>query len=1235
MPATNGQWEGLSKTPGDSKVLHDDLGVFVIHAVLLKNGNVLWWSGHAETVHYLPETYEWDPTTPITDAIKSPLPPGVDIFCCHHALLNNGQVITVGGSMAAPNHGKGIKAICKYDPATHTWSKIGEMDQARWYPTLVQLYDDTFVAFSGRTENTGVIADSVELFSPPFEGPSYTTQTISGGAKTLPTYPAMHMIPGGKIVFSGPNWRYESGASSPFTTTFSFKKTGATTGIWIDEGVKADVINREEGVAVILPPAQDGKILVAGGGFPNSQQNFSHHRAGSDLSAAEIVQKSGSGITWNRIDNMNHPRVNPNAVLLPDGKVLVHGGHNSYKWESDQVPSDQAELYDPILDTWTTVASMSERRTYHSASLLLKDGRVLVAGGVDPSRTEPGFSGALNQKTLEFYKPPYFFNGTRPTIQNITRENGPDDEIAYGEPFTIETDHAPDIRKVVLMKPGSMTHHTDSQQRHIPLVFVQTGADTLRAGVINDPSIAPPGLYMVWIVDKNNLPCEEAKFVNLSRKSCKIITDRSHFSNDELNATGATDFDDSFYVVMDGFLPGELGITLPIPADLTGIAPNITFRNGADNTITQIQAIPEELLLEDSALPVGKRQRFTFKFRVRFLDNTPFFNGADPIEIQDITIASALASYSCSGTITLTHQQNPYMLDGDTHWLSTDVRVFQISEDDTRFGHTIGHSEGDATTYIQNVLTTLNSNVVAGAASFGTISTNQQTSQLELSRMKDGKRVFNFAIAKVRFRGRALNAEHVRVFFRMFNTVSTSMEFRANSTYKTLMNAHGEPVPMLGLNGGEILTIPFFAEPRVDTSLLALTEQRDRPNTITINATPSGETYAFFGCYLDINQTSGRFPRNPGSFGPYASGLKTIQELIMGRHQCLVAEIHVPFDVIQEGKTPANNDNLSQRNLAIVQSDNPGSPATHTIQHTFDVKASKIIGIGTEFKIHDHFVDEKMMMTGEFHHHQKNLISIHNDELMFQWHNVPRTSKATIYFPDIYAEEIVQLANLKLNSFKIKWVGEHTISCEIEDLTFIPLPSAKRENIAGLISIELPDNITKGGTETWNNEKIFRKPDVFNVTVSQVDGMKKIITGSFEIVIPVSSAELILEDEMRYLAVIKNTALSIPPDNRWYPIFNRHVKHTEDRVRGFGADPDNISASPDGIIPPVLPTKDCCKRSRVLFVLFLLIVLLSGVTAIVYFENLLVKAIGMLLLISGLIAIAGYRLNCWFCKNNK
>ena len=180
MPAA-GQWTGTKttaanpnptpavKTPGDSLVQGDDKGVFVIHSTLLHTGNILMWSGHVEDKQYLPEAWLWNPSLDRTKAIRVPFPDGIDIFCCHHAQLPDGRILIVGGSMPHQLAGgvngdsHGIKDICVYNPSKNQIDKIGQMHEARWYPTLVQLGDGNYVVFSGYTDNLNVPGDANEV----------------------------------------------------------------------------------------------------------------------------------------------------------------------------------------------------------------------------------------------------------------------------------------------------------------------------------------------------------------------------------------------------------------------------------------------------------------------------------------------------------------------------------------------------------------------------------------------------------------------------------------------------------------------------------------------------------------------------------------------------------------------------------------------------------------------------------------------------------------------------------------------------------------------------------------------------------------------------------------------------------------------------------------------------------------------------------------------------------------
>ena len=66
------------------------------------------------------------------------------------------------------------------------------------------------------------------------------------------------------------------------------------------------------------------------------------------------------------------------------------------------------------------------------------------------------------------------------------------------------------------MRPGAATHHTDSEQRYVPLTFTRAGNDlTVTMLPQTQNSVAPPGYYMLWIVDNQQRPCNRAEFVQI------------------------------------------------------------------------------------------------------------------------------------------------------------------------------------------------------------------------------------------------------------------------------------------------------------------------------------------------------------------------------------------------------------------------------------------------------------------------------------------------------------------------------------------------------------------------------------------------------------------------------------------------------------------------------------------------------------------------------------------------
>lgn len=124
--------------------------------------------------------------------------------------------------------------------------------------------------------------------------------------------------------------------------------------------------------ATLLP---NGKVLVVGG-----NQTFRALAASAELYDPRTRMWSSAGL-------LSTPRSLHTATLLKNGKVLIVGGSQVDSFSLGSLAS--AELYDPQTNSWALAASMHTPRSYHTASLLA-DGRVLVVGGIEASNDVTG-----------------------------------------------------------------------------------------------------------------------------------------------------------------------------------------------------------------------------------------------------------------------------------------------------------------------------------------------------------------------------------------------------------------------------------------------------------------------------------------------------------------------------------------------------------------------------------------------------------------------------------------------------------------------------------------------------------------------------------------------------------------------------------------------------------------------------------------------------------------------------
>jgi hypothetical protein len=457
-----GQWQTLPYT----------MPINPIHAALLHTGKVLVVAGSGNVPSNTDfEAAIWDPQS----ATINTQPVQWDMFCNGMVVLPDGKPLIFGGTVKYDPF-VGAKNASTYDPATGAFTDQPNMAHGRWYPTGTVLSDGRVMVFSGLDENTHT-NKTVEIFT---EGAGWSSPVASGW--TPPPYPRLHVLPNGKVFYSG-----SSTASRFFDPgTNNWTNVVATTNY---------SRTRTYGSSVLLPltPANNYKpvVIIMGGGSPAT-------------ATSELIDLSVASPSWVYGPPMSQPRLDMNATLLPNGKILATAG--STNDEEEATASFNADLYDPTTNTFSSAGANAFPRLYHSQALLLPDATVLVAGG-NPTR-------GTYDPHMEIYSPAYLFNGdgsaaARPAITNVTPE-----VIGYGATFQIATPNRDSISSVVLVRAGAVTHSFDMDQRLVEMsFFAQGGALTVTSPP--NGNIAPPGYYLLFLLNKEGVP-SVASFVQLS-----------------------------------------------------------------------------------------------------------------------------------------------------------------------------------------------------------------------------------------------------------------------------------------------------------------------------------------------------------------------------------------------------------------------------------------------------------------------------------------------------------------------------------------------------------------------------------------------------------------------------------------------------------------------------------------------------------------------------------------------
>ena len=428
----------------------------VTHASVLSNGKVLVWPPYVLGNN----ASLWDPSTGIFTNSSKPL---YNVFCAGHSHLADGRLLVTGGDLGTIMYGYPGASI--YDAAADSWTRIPDMYAARWYPTNTTLANGDVLVTSGQSDPyRGIVA-----LPQVWQAATGTWQDLSSAQLILALYPRTFLAPNGKVFYAG---------DSPQSRYLDTSGTGTWT--LVAKTIFAGI--RDYGSAVQYGV---GKILIVGGGA-------------QPTATAEVIDLTAATPAWRQVGSMAFPRRQLNATLLPSGQVLVTGGSSASASTEKNGPVLPAELWDPNTETWTLLASQTGYRGYHSVALLLPDATVLVAGG-DPK-----------QATAQVFSPPYLSNGPRPTISSAPTS------VNYGDNFFVATPDAPNINQVTWLRPGSVTHSFNQDQRFNNLGFaIVSTPNGLSVSAPSNPNLAPPGDYMMFILNAAGVP-SVATFIRLN-----------------------------------------------------------------------------------------------------------------------------------------------------------------------------------------------------------------------------------------------------------------------------------------------------------------------------------------------------------------------------------------------------------------------------------------------------------------------------------------------------------------------------------------------------------------------------------------------------------------------------------------------------------------------------------------------------------------------------------------------
>ncbi|PIA62504.1 hypothetical protein AQUCO_00200488v1 [Aquilegia coerulea] len=437
----------------------------------------------------------------LTNTIR-PLVIQTDTWCSSGAVLPNGTLVQTGGY----NDGdRVVRTISPCDDDFCDWTELPYyLTVRRWYASNQVLPDGRIIIVGGRRVFNYEFYPRNLIYKLSFlkETRDYYDENN--------LYPFLHLLPDGNLfIFAN-------------TRSILFDYVGNRVlkeYPYLPGGDKRNYPS--SGSSVMLPIRLTGhnetqipevEIMVCGGAPPGAFYQALHGVFMGASCSCGRIKVSDPNPVW-VMEEMPMGRVMSDMLLLPTGDVIIinGAGNGTAGWEAAINPVLNPVLYltyEPDPSRRFNVLSPSPiPRLYHSAAILLPDGRIMV-GGSNPHRLY-NFTDVLypTELSLEAFSPHYLapqYSQFRPTIMSVSNTR-----LSYRDiltlSFFVPAYHTEEGVSVTLLAPSFTTHSYAMNQRLLVLNVVsllQMATSSYQVSVTGPltANIAPPGYYLMFVV---------------------------------------------------------------------------------------------------------------------------------------------------------------------------------------------------------------------------------------------------------------------------------------------------------------------------------------------------------------------------------------------------------------------------------------------------------------------------------------------------------------------------------------------------------------------------------------------------------------------------------------------------------------------------------------------------------------------------------------------------------------